>query len=268
MKVEGNDRAFAAWEDLRRRVEALENSIPLNSRVDPPGCPACNGVAGTACRCAEPVTECCTDGTCPTCAPLMAWTDYRKDYQPRDTVTASKAFFAGWEASREYHRDTPEPTSDMLYDAWCIIANAPVRGWAFFGTPEPEAEEWIDAAKRWRDAFHDLNSAPEPDPEPVPEWREWVTAQHDEVVGSRASALEDVLMCLSEVERGASKNYALARIVARCEREIGDGWQADPDRVRFKCGIQGLIDALPVWTTLGNRAASWLRDLTDGGSDE
>jgi len=24
----------------------------------------------------------------------------------------------------------------------------------------------IDAAKRWRDAFHDLNSAPEPDPEP------------------------------------------------------------------------------------------------------
>ena len=131
---------------------------------------------------------------------------------------------------------------------------------------QPEMDHLRHAAKRWRDAFHDLNSAPEPDPEPVPEWREWVTAQHDEVVGSRASALEDVLMCLSEVERGASKNYALARIVARCEREIGAGWrwQADPDRVRFKCGIQDLIDALPAWTTLGNRAASWLRDLTDG----
>ena len=32
--------------------------------------------------------------------------------------------------------------------------------------PEPGDKEWIDAAKRWRDAFHDLNSAPEPDPEP------------------------------------------------------------------------------------------------------
>ena len=177
----------AAWQPemdhLRRRVEALEKMLCQ-------GHPA--GVACGVCR-PEPVPECCTDGTCPTCAPLMAWADYRKDYEPRD-------------------------------------------------------------------------SAPEPDPEPVPEWREWVTAQHDEVVGSRASALEDVLMCLSEVERGASKNYALARIVARCEREIGAGWrwQADPDRVRFKCGIQDLIDALPAWTTLGNRAASWLRDLTDG----
>ena len=117
-------------------------------------------------------------------------------------------------------------------------------------------QEWVERlvdTATWQDA-----------PEPVPEWREWVTAQHDEVVGSRASALEDVLMCLSEVERGASKNYALARIVARCEREVGDGWQADPDRVRFKCGIQDLIDALPAWTTLGNRTASWLRDLTDG----
>ena len=150
----------AAWQPemdhLRRRVEALEEMLCQGHPV---------GVACGVCR-PEPVLECCTDGTCPTCAPMMAWTDYRKDYQPRDTVTASKAFFAGWEASREYHRDTPEPTSDMLYDAWCIIANAPVAGWAFSGTPGPEAEEWIDAAKRWRDAFHDLNSAPEPDPEP------------------------------------------------------------------------------------------------------
>ena len=240
----------AAWQPemdhLRRRVEALEKMLCQ-------GHPA--GVACGVCR-PEPVPECCTD------------------YQPRDTVTASKAFFAGWEAYPDHHRDTPEPTSDMLYDAWCIIANAPVAGWAFSGTPEPGDKEWIDAAKRWRDAFLDLNSAPEPDPEP--EWREWVTAQHDEVVGSRASALEDVLMCLSEVERGASKNYALAHIVARCEREVGDGWQADPSGwvatpalhalLRCVAGVPtGPGTAWPEtdWQGLANAASAWLRDLTD-----
>jgi hypothetical protein len=238
-----------AWQPemdhLRRRVEALEKMLCQ-------GHPA--GVACGVCR-PEPVTECCTDGTCPTCAPLMAWTDYRKDYQPRDTVTASKAFFAGWEASREYHRDTPEP--ELVFEPCACKEVTLARG---------QLEKVTDSRYRRTTHYRECCNvvSPIPKPEPVPEWREWVTAQHDEVVGSRASALEDVLMCLSEVERGASKNYALARIVARCEREIGAGWQADPDRVRFKCGIQGLIDALPVWTTLGNRAASWLRDLTDG----
>jgi hypothetical protein len=109
----------------------------------------------------------------------------------------------------------------------------------------------------------------------VPEWREWVTAQHDEVVGSRASALEDVLMCLSEVERGASKNYALARIVARCEREVGDGWQVEPDLIRMchpdrrdRCDLDCLIDALTKdgesrWTVLGGRTAAWLKAITE-----
>jgi hypothetical protein len=144
---------------------------------------------------------------------------------------------------------------------------------------QPEMDHLRHAAKRWRDAFHDLNSAPEPDPEPVPEWREWVTAQHDEVVGSRASALEDVLMCLSEVERGTSKNYALARIVARCEREVGDGWQADPSGwvatpalhalLRCVAGVPtGPGTAWPEtdWQGLANAASAWLRDLTDGAT--
>ena len=183
-----------------------------------------DGVAGTACRCAEP-------------------------------------------------DDTPD---GMLHDAWSVIANAPVRGWGFSGLANKQEQEWIDAAKRWRDAFHDLNSAPEPDPAPVPEWRALVTAQHDEVVGSRASALEDVLMCLSEVERGASKNYALARIIAVAEREVGDGWQADPDRT-YRDGEMNALwlnDALGLWNKSGNarwkvlgcRAADWLRDLTEDGA--
>ena len=129
-------------------------------------------------------------------------------------------------------------------------------------------QEWVERlvdTATWQDA-----------PEPVPEWREWVTAQHDEVVGSRASALEDVLMCLSEVERGASKNYALARIVARCEREVGDGWQADPSGwvatpalhalLRCVAGVPtGPGTAWPEtdWQGLANAASAWLRDLTD-----
>ena len=131
-------------------------------------------------------------------------------------------------------------------------------------------QEWVERlvdTATWQDA-----------PEPVPEWREWVTAQHDEVVGSRASALEDVLMCLSEVERGASKNYALARIVARCEREVGDGWQVDPagelQTIGAEFSVLYLLSALTKsvphppdrWRILGNRAAAWLRDLCNDKS--
>jgi len=201
--------------------------------------------------------ECCTDGTCPTCAPMMAWTDYRKDYQPRDTVTASKAFFAGWEASREYHRDTPEP--ELVFEPCACKEVTLARG---------QLEKVTDSRYRRTTHYRECCNvvSPIPKPEPVPEWREWVTAQHDEVVGSRASALEDVLMCLSEVERGASKNYALARIVARCEREIGDGWQADPSRTYPTVWTVGWL-MLPMssnqWTLVGDRAAAWLLDLTE-----
>lgn len=102
-----------------------------------------------------------------------------------------------------------------------------------------------------------------PDPEPVPKWRVLANA------GVRNLTSEDpltlVLRSLANVADPSKVTTAnLARIVAVAESKVGDGWQADPDRVRFKCGIQDLIDALPAWTTLGNRAASWLRDLTDG----
>lgn len=282
MKVEGNDRAFAAWEDLRRRVEALENSIPLNSRVDPPGCPACDGVAGTECRCDS--RECCTDGTCESCAPLMAWTDYRKDYQPNDTVTASKAFRAGWEASREYHRDTPDPEPLCAQtDGAChscgldkghegrhkcyqcpdvgvcghIWSPVPQCGATFNEhrcTLDKDHEGWH---QEWVERLVDTATWPE-----VPR-----SALMDEFAAEERSALSYVLDDLADIAAdvsGARPYSELARIVAVAEGRVGAGWQADPDRARFKCGIQDLIDALPAWTTLGNRAASWLRDLTDG----
>ena len=271
----------AAWQPemdhLRRRVEELMSVLCQ-------GHPA--GVVCGVCR-PEPVPECCTDGTCPTCAPMMAWADYRKDYQPWPTVTASKAFLAGWEASREYHRDTPDPepetgevvtlcrhgldAADCPEHGHTLDDHCPVCFGSCGGFPVPEIECC------GRGPACGACDDPEPDPEPVPEWREWVTAQHDEVVGSRASALEDVLMCLSEVERGASKNYALARIIAVCEAQVGGGWQADPSGwvatpalhalLRRVAGAPtGLGTAWPEtdWQGLANAASAWLRDLTDG----
>ena len=217
-----NDRAFAAWEDLRRRVEALENRLPLNIRVDPPGCPACDGVAGTACRCAEP-------------------------------------------------DDTPD---GMLHDAWSVIANAPVRGWGFSGSANEQEQEWIDAAMRWRDAWHKtLNPEPVPDDyEPVPQWRVLV----DEVKLPRdlhplAAVLYD-LHCLDVFPRAKK---SLARIIAVAEREVGDGWQVEPDLIRMchpdrrdRCDLDCLIDALTKdgesrWTVLGGRTAAWLKAITE-----
>jgi hypothetical protein len=214
----------AAWQPemdhLRRRVEALENRLPLNIRVDPPGCPACDGVAGTACRCAEP-------------------------------------------------DDTPD---GMLYDAWSVIANAPVRGWGFSGSANEQEQEWIDAAMRWRDAWHKtLNPEPVPDDyEPVPQWRVLV----DEVKLPRdlhplAAVLYD-LHCLDVFPRAKK---SLARIIAVAEREVGDGWQVDPDRT-YRDGEMNALwlnDALGLWNKSGNarwkvlgcRAADWLRDLTE-----
>ena len=63
----------------------------------------------------------------------------------------------------------------------------------------------------------------------------------------------------------------IARIVAVCEQQVGDGWQADPDVVpRGHWGIAWLLVPLshepPGWTMVGNRAAAWLRDLTEGGT--
>ena len=63
----------------------------------------------------------------------------------------------------------------------------------------------------------------------------------------------------------------LAQIVAICEKRVDDGWQADPDGVPVgHWGISWLLVTLskepPAWHVLGDRAAAWLRLLTDGGA--
>lgn len=110
---------------------------------------------------------------------------------------------------------------------------------------------------------------------PKPKWREDV----DERLGWAAelpSPLGSTLRELADLEYGKVDSYAdsttvcLARIVAICEREVGDGWQIDPDRVPVgHWGISWLLVTLskepPAWHVLGDRAAAWLRSLTDGG---
>ena len=111
---------------------------------------------------------------------------------------------------------------------------------------------------------------------PKPKWREAV----DERVGWAAgtpSPLGSTLRELADLEYGKVDSYAdpttvcLARIIAICEQEVGDGWQADPDRVPVgHWGISWLLVPLsqepPAWHVLGDRAAAWLRSLTDGGA--
>jgi hypothetical protein len=61
---------------------------------------------------------------------------------------------------------------------------------------------------------------------------------------------------------------ALARIVAVCEGQVGDGWKADPDGIVLERVVQWLLDPLSRndWKCVADRAAAWLRSLTDGAS--
>ena len=107
---------------------------------------------------------------------------------------------------------------------------------------------------------------------PKPKWRESV----DRCVKAFPSdPLGDVLMHLSALSApkadDATREWHLAHIVAVAEAQVGDGWQADPDRVPVgHWGISWLLFTLATepsaWHVLGDRAAAWLRSLTDGGA--
>ena len=62
--------------------------------------------------------------------------------------------------------DTPPPEDDLLYDAWCVIANAP--GWE-------DDTEWRRAAIRWRDKWHETL--------PSDDWPEEATRNTEEHYG-------------------------------------------------------------------------------------
>jgi hypothetical protein len=53
----------------------------------------------------------------------------------------------GWQAAASA---SPIPPSDLLYNAWTVIANVGVHrgGW------DTQHDDWRDAAERWRDRWH------------------------------------------------------------------------------------------------------------------
>ena len=107
---------------------------------------------------------------------------------------------------------------------------------------------------------------------PKPKWREMVNEEAEKsLIGTPIGA---VLYHLSHVANPSEYDAAfeLANIIAVCEKRwVDDGWQADPDRVPVgHWGISWLLVPLsqetPAWHVLGDRAAAWLRSLTDGGA--
>ena len=106
---------------------------------------------------------------------------------------------------------------------------------------------------------------------PKPKWRQMVNEEAEKsLIGTPIGA---VLYHLSHVANPSEYDAAfeLANIVAVCEKRVDDGWQADPDRVPVgHWGISWLLVPLsqepPAWHVLGDRAAAWLRSLTDGGA--
>ncbi len=64
-----------------------------------------------------------------------------------DRLEAHGIFVGGVVMSLEAIR--AEVDSDLLYQAWGVIANVSQGDWA------QQTPEWQDAAKRWRDAWHE-----------------------------------------------------------------------------------------------------------------
>ena len=108
-----------------------------------------------------------------------------------------------------------------------------------------------------------------------PKWREIIDLTARSItarsVFTDVDPLADVLSALSELAAGDDVTVSLAQVVAICEAQVGDGWQADPERVHPGFwGVAWLLVPLshepPDWAVVGNRAAAWLRSLTDGGA--
>ena len=105
------------------------------------------------------------------------------------------------------------------------------------------------------------------DPEPVPEWRRLVDGTR---CATASDPLASVLLNLGRIQMyGADESHTLrlAQIIAVCEAQVGNGWQADPDEDPIDHRhVDVLIHALATvhrWKRVGNRAAAWLCDLTE-----
>ena len=159
-------------------------------------------------------------------------------------------------------------------------------------TPEEKIEalrEWLETADYtrldiddWKRGFLDAQRGVRDiiDP-PKPKWREiadrwsW-TALH---IPTEQDALASVLYSLGGICAGKIDADWLGKIIAICEAQVGDGWQADPDDLRRQfessetTGVLFIAEALTNfyepsnWKVAGNRAAAWLRHILDGGAE-
>ena len=164
-------------------------------------------------------------------------------------------------------------------------------------TPEEKIEalrEWANrpvtdgaqlASLNWyREAQREVRDIIDP---PKPKWRqmvdEWALVVSTDTV-QKVDEWALFLGSLSGIARSGpsvserATGDRLAQIVAICEKRVDDGWQADPDSNAYGCAEQDeydvfhLLDPLAnlteplCWKRVGDRAAAWLRSLTDGGA--
>lgn len=195
-------------------------------------------------------------------------TEFRqfKAADPLAELRANQAVLAGRITALEARlaelegRNTPAPKRRA--DELCRCGAVSPKGFGCTKVPGHAGEHvaWGDGRvlyARWTDT------------EPVPQWRALV----DEIVLDRdmhpLAAVLYALHCLDVFPRARK---SLARIVAVCEAQVGDGWQADPDKVPpGHWGITWLLAPLshesPAWGTVADRAAAWLESLcTDGAA--
>lgn len=146
-----------------------------------------------------------------------------------------------------------------------------LREWAN-KNDEPDFDQWASGYHKAQRQVRDIIDPPKP------RWRELV-GQAAKVVTD--NPLEGVLKNLSVIAYNPSPEgleWNLARIVAICEKEVGDGWQADPDSTAYGGAEQDEYDVFLLlyplanltgsfcWERVGDRSAAWLRSLTDGGA--
>ena len=122
------------------------------------------------------------------------------------------------------------------------------------------------------------------EPAPVPEWRRLVDLaagrMDDWMLPTPLGTVLDIFSYLEMYPRRTGDIIQLARLVAVCEAQVGDEWKAnDPAR---NDGISHSVWRLMnfvqtpyagehrptdnAWRALANRAAAWLRDLTEDGA--
>ena len=146
-----------------------------------------------------------------------------------------------------------------------------LREWAN-KNDEPDFGQW---AAGYLKALTEVRDIIDP---PKPKWREMV--DEADVPLGHGDPLSEVLFRLSEIAalKVPAKWWShLARIIAICEAQVGDGWQADPDLGGHRVTLANLMRRLAVyeetgrellvdWQGLGHAAAAWLCSLTGGGA--